>query len=143
MGISRPYLLIAAHNMRSTSNLCEQMAQKRSATSLTLTPVTPAPRSVMFNFLGRDFFNALAEKDADRFAGMIVKWLCALCVGIPVFVFRDYYQARIVGLDSGSACGPRMFGNAACGKPLASVRTASCEEECWNAASRHRATTLE
>ena len=51
-------------------------------------------RSVMFNFLGRDFFNALAEKDADRFAGMIVKWLCALCVGIPVFVFRDYYQVR-------------------------------------------------
>ena len=46
----------------------------------------------MFNFLGRDFFNALAEKDADRFYGMIVKWLCALCVGIPVFVFRDYYQ---------------------------------------------------
>ena len=54
-----------------------------------------APRSVMFNFLGRDFFNALAEKDADRFYGMIVKWLCALCVGIPVFVFRDYYQARL------------------------------------------------
>ena len=53
-----------------------------------------ALRSVMFNFLGRDFFNALAEKDADRFYGMIVKWLCALCVGIPVFVFRDYYQAR-------------------------------------------------
>jgi hypothetical protein len=52
----------------------------------------------MFNFLGRDFFNALAEKDADRFAGMIVKWLCALCVGIPVFVFRDYYQARNDGI---------------------------------------------
>ena len=101
MGISRPYLLIAAHNMRSTANLCEQMALKRSATSLTLTPVTPAPRSVMFNFLGRDFFNALAEKDADRFAGMIVKWLCALCVGIPVFVFRDYYQARIVRVRFG------------------------------------------
>jgi len=48
----------------------------------------------MFNFLGRDFFNALAEKDADRFYGMIVKWLCALCVGIPVFVFRDYYQVQ-------------------------------------------------
>ena len=46
----------------------------------------------MFNFLGRDFFNALAEKDADRFAEMLVKWLVALCAGIPVFVFRDYYQ---------------------------------------------------
>ena len=54
-----------------------------------------ALRSVMFNFLGRDFFNALAEKDADRFAEMLVKWLVALCAGIPVFVFRDYYQVSL------------------------------------------------
>ena len=47
-----------------------------------------------FNFLGRDFFNAISEKDAERFAQMLVKWLCALCAGIPVYVFRDYFQVR-------------------------------------------------
>lgn len=51
-------------------------------------------RSVMFNFLGRDFFTALSNKDQAKFTEMLFKWLAALCVGIPVFVFRDYYQAR-------------------------------------------------
>ncbi|KAK9820926.1 hypothetical protein WJX74_009117 [Apatococcus lobatus] len=51
--------------------------------------------SVMFNFLGRDFFNALSEKDAERFTQMLFKWLGALTVGIPVFVFRSYYQDRL------------------------------------------------
>ena len=49
-------------------------------------------RSVTFNFLGRDFFNAISDKDAERFAQMLIKWLCALCAGIPVYVFRDYFQ---------------------------------------------------
>ena len=26
---------------------------------------------------------------------MLFKWLAALCVGIPVFVLRDYYQQRL------------------------------------------------
>ena len=59
-----------------------------------LTPLLTHCRSVLFNFLGRDFFNALSEKDVETFSGMIVKWLCALVVGIPVFVMRDYFQSR-------------------------------------------------
>lgn len=51
--------------------------------------------SVMFNFLMRDFFTALSNKDQAKFAEMLVKWLCALCVGIPVYVFRDYYQNKL------------------------------------------------
>ena len=51
-----------------------------------------------FNFLGRDFFNALSEKDAPRFYGMIVKWLGALTLGIPVFVLRDY-QLSLLTLE--------------------------------------------
>ncbi|DBA90594.1 hypothetical protein WJX77_005457 [Trebouxia sp. C0004] len=47
--------------------------------------------SVWFNFLGRDFFNALSEKDTERFTQMLIKWLCSLFVGIPVYVLRDYY----------------------------------------------------
>ena len=55
--------------------------------------------SVMFNFLGRDFFTALSNKDVDKFTEMLVKWLCALCAGIPVFVFRDYYQVCARAFD--------------------------------------------
>jgi ABC-type uncharacterized transport system fused permease/ATPase subunit len=51
--------------------------------------------SVLFNFLGRDFFNALSAKDQDKFQEMLVKWLVALVAGIPVFVMRDYYQSRL------------------------------------------------
>ncbi len=52
------------------------------------------PCSVLFNFLGRDFFNALSEKDAERFTEMLFKWLGGVVLGVPVFVFRDYLQAR-------------------------------------------------
>ncbi|KAI3431377.1 hypothetical protein D9Q98_004431 [Chlorella vulgaris] len=51
--------------------------------------------SVLFNFLGRDFFNALSAKDAEKFSEMLVKWLAAICLGIPVFVMRDYYQSKL------------------------------------------------
>lgn len=44
--------------------------------------------SVLFNFLGRDFFNALSAKDQAKFSEMLVKWLAALTLGIPVFVLR-------------------------------------------------------
>lgn len=51
--------------------------------------------SVLFNFLGRDFFNALSEKDVDRFYQMLVKWVGALFLGIPVFVARDFFQSSL------------------------------------------------
>ena len=49
--------------------------------------------SVLFNFLGRDFFNALSQKDAERFTQMLFKWLGGIALGVPVFVYRDYLQA--------------------------------------------------
>jgi ABC-type uncharacterized transport system fused permease/ATPase subunit len=48
--------------------------------------------SVWFNFVGRNFFNALAEKDVDLFKLMIIKYLFSFVAGIPVFVLADYYQ---------------------------------------------------
>ena len=57
-------------------------------------PKAASACSVMFNFLGRDFFTALSNKDIDTFYVMLAKWLAALCAGIPVFVFRDYYLVR-------------------------------------------------
>jgi ABC-type uncharacterized transport system fused permease/ATPase subunit len=51
--------------------------------------------SVLFNYLGRDFFNALSAKDEAKFTEMLFKWLIALSMGIPVFVLRDYYQSTL------------------------------------------------
>jgi ABC-type uncharacterized transport system fused permease/ATPase subunit len=50
---------------------------------------------VWFNFLGRDFYNALAEKDVDGFKLQLIKYLCGFVLGIPVFVFADFYQVII------------------------------------------------
>lgn len=47
--------------------------------------------SVVFSFLGRDFFNALSSKNEAEFYSQLVKYLCGFAVGIPVFVFRDYF----------------------------------------------------
>ncbi|KAG6394198.1 hypothetical protein SASPL_144779 [Salvia splendens] len=61
-------------------------ARWRLATVFALTLGTSAI-SVGFNFLGRDFFNALADKDQERFTKQLV---AAFAGGIPVFVLRDY-----------------------------------------------------
>ena len=53
--------------------------------------------SVGFNFLGRDFFNALSAKDADLFYQKLGLYLCGFGVGIPIFVVADYYQG-VLGL---------------------------------------------
>ncbi|WRX29020.1 ABC transporter-like [Theobroma cacao] len=46
--------------------------------------------SVGFNFLGRDFYNALANKDEEQFTKQLVYYLCGFTGGIPFFVLRDY-----------------------------------------------------
>jgi hypothetical protein len=50
--------------------------------------------SVVFNFLGRDFFNALSSKNEAEFYQQLVKYFCGFAIGIPVFVFRDYFLVR-------------------------------------------------
>ena len=46
------------------------------------------PCSVLFSFLGRDFFNALSAKDQEKFYEMLVKWLGGIVLGVPVYVLR-------------------------------------------------------
>lgn len=67
-------------------------ARWRLASVLGLTLATTGV-SVLFNYLGRDFFNAISAKDQVKFTEMLFKWLGALALGIPVFVLRDYYQS--------------------------------------------------
>ena len=70
--------------------------------------------SVLFNFLGRDFFNALSEKDAERFTQMLIKWLGGVVLGVPVFVFRDYLQVK-----------PRSFA------PVSQLQHAPCHADIY------------
>ncbi|XP_054817258.1 ABC transporter D family member 2, chloroplastic-like isoform X3 [Prosopis cineraria] len=46
--------------------------------------------SVGFNFLGRDFYNALANKDQVQFKKQLLYYLGGFAGGIPFFALRDY-----------------------------------------------------
>ncbi|KVI10344.1 AAA+ ATPase domain-containing protein [Cynara cardunculus var. scolymus] len=49
--------------------------------------------SVGFNFLGRDFYNALANQ--EQFTTQLTYYLAAFAGGIPIFVFRDYARETL------------------------------------------------
>ncbi|XP_066305516.1 ABC transporter D family member 2, chloroplastic-like isoform X1 [Miscanthus floridulus] len=51
--------------------------------------------SVGFNFLGRDFYNALADKDQQKFTTQLLYYLGAFAGGIPFFVLRDYARETL------------------------------------------------
>ncbi|CAL9138651.1 unnamed protein product [Musa acuminata var. zebrina] len=51
--------------------------------------------SVGFNFLGRDFYNALANKDQEQFTKQLLYYLGGFAGGIPFFVIRDYARETL------------------------------------------------
>ncbi|XP_010925713.1 ABC transporter D family member 2, chloroplastic [Elaeis guineensis] len=51
--------------------------------------------SVGFNFLGRDFYNALANKDQEQFTKQLLYYLGSFAGGIPFFVVRDYARETL------------------------------------------------
>lgn len=51
--------------------------------------------SVGFNFLGRDFYNSLANKDQEQFTKQLIYYLVAFAGGIPLFVLRDYARETL------------------------------------------------
>jgi hypothetical protein len=60
----------------------------------------------VFNFLGRDFFNALSERDVDAFQTQLVRYLGGFVVGVPVFVVKRYFQVGAgVGWVGVCVCG--------------------------------------
>ena len=64
-----------------------------TARSVSLPVYHHAGVSVGFNFLSRDFFNAIAAKDADAFTRLLLAYVAAIAGAIPVFVWRDYSQS--------------------------------------------------
>ncbi|KAK4343937.1 hypothetical protein RND71_037031 [Anisodus tanguticus] len=51
--------------------------------------------SVGFSFLGRDFYNALANKDQEQFTKQLLYYLAGFAGGIPFFVLRDYAKEML------------------------------------------------
>ncbi|VFQ58768.1 unnamed protein product [Cuscuta campestris] len=51
--------------------------------------------SVGFNFLGRDFYNALANKDQEQFSKQLLYYIASFAGGIPIFVLRDYARETL------------------------------------------------
>ncbi|VVB00087.1 unnamed protein product [Arabis nemorensis] len=72
----------------------KDQARLRLAAVFALTLATTGI-SVGFNFLGRDFYNALANKDQEQFTKQLFYYLCAFAGGIPFFVLRDYAKETL------------------------------------------------
>ena len=51
--------------------------------------------SVGFNYLGRDFFNAISTKQEDDFWRLLFTYFAAIAAALPVFVLRDYAQSLL------------------------------------------------
>lgn len=54
--------------------------------------------SVGFNFLGRDFYNALANKDQAQFTTQLTYYLAAFAGGIPVSTLLHYFRFLCLGI---------------------------------------------
>ena len=83
--VARPYWTEAAESGDARLRLAGIVAMTLGTTGI----------SVGFNFLGRDFFNAIAEKHPDEFYRLLFTYLAAIAGAIPVFVLRDYWQSLL------------------------------------------------
>lgn len=64
--------------------------------------------SVTFNYLGRDFFNALSEKDVEGFKLQLIKYLIGFCFGeawsAPALCLLLPSQQSVTQLVSAPSC---------------------------------------
>jgi hypothetical protein len=51
--------------------------------------------SVLFSYVGRDFWSALSSKDSEQFMQMLIKYLAALAVGAPVSVYYRFQREKL------------------------------------------------
>lgn len=51
--------------------------------------------SVLFSYVGKDFWNALAAKDAEQFYTVLVRYVGALAVGAPVATLYYYQREQL------------------------------------------------
>jgi ABC-type uncharacterized transport system fused permease/ATPase subunit len=51
--------------------------------------------SVLFSYLGKDFWNALSAKNVDEFYAVLSKYVGALAVGAPLVTMYSYQRAQL------------------------------------------------
>jgi len=51
--------------------------------------------SVLFSYLGRDFWTALSSKDPEKFTEMLIKYVAALAVGAPVSAYYRFQREKL------------------------------------------------
>eukprot|EP00871_Galdieria_phlegrea_P001997 jgi/Galph1/2799/GphlegSOOS_G1486.1 len=69
----------------------EETARKELGVVVALT-VLQSGVSVAFSFIGRDFWNALSEKNTDNFQQELGLFFCAMLIGIPILVLYSYFR---------------------------------------------------
>jgi len=52
--------------------------------------------TVAFNFIGRDFFSAIANKDPEEFRRLLLLYVATIACAIPLFIYREFLQQRLV-----------------------------------------------
>jgi ABC-type uncharacterized transport system fused permease/ATPase subunit len=88
------FMALAAPFWRKETNPDARSAQLKLA-GLVVASLLTTGISVGFSYLGRDFFNYLSEKDVEGFWRQLKIYLVAIPCGIPFFVFRDFYSAKL------------------------------------------------
>lgn len=72
----------------------ERDAQRQLGTVLALTLLNSGV-SVLFSFVGRDFWTALSAKDTAQFYDLMIKFAGALAIGTPIAVQYKFQRANL------------------------------------------------
>ena len=68
--------------------------KKAFATVIVLTLLNSGV-SVLFSYVGRDFYSALSSKDVEEFYTMLQKYAAALVTGVPVSVIYRFQKEKL------------------------------------------------
>jgi ABC-type uncharacterized transport system fused permease/ATPase subunit len=66
--------------------------RKRLTAALLLLTLAVSATGIVFNFLSKDFWDALSEKDVLKFRQLVLKFLVALLVGTPLIGLHEYVK---------------------------------------------------
>jgi ABC-type uncharacterized transport system fused permease/ATPase subunit len=70
--------------------------RKRLTAALLLLTLAVSATGIVFNFLSKDFWDALSEKDVLKFRQLVLKFLVALLVGTPLIGLHEYVKVSLV-----------------------------------------------
>jgi hypothetical protein len=79
--------------LRTVGNTFDDVPnRKRLTAALLLLTLAVSATGIVFNFLSKDFWDALSEKDVAKFRQLVFKFLIALLVGTPLIGLHEYVK---------------------------------------------------